>query len=146
MNSKAIITEAKRTIIVVGKTGAGKSKLLNDILERRIFLSSADTTSCTTRVEISEWEDVRCNINTNIENLREVSFKLKAIDTPGLADSQGRSKQFLNEIAQTIRATPLNLIIILVEYGRFDDGLYGNLEVVSECLNTVILSFSFPLR
>ena len=68
MNSKAIITEAKRTIIVVGKTGAGKSKLLNDILKRRIFLSSADITSTTTRCEISEWEDVRCNINTNIDN------------------------------------------------------------------------------
>ena len=49
MNSKAIITEAKRTIIVVGKTGAGKSKLLNDKLKRRIFLSSADITSTTTR-------------------------------------------------------------------------------------------------
>jgi predicted GTPase len=52
----------------------------------------------------------------------ETCFQLTAFDTPGIGDSQGRSKQFLNEIAQTIKTTPLNLIIILVEYGKLDVG------------------------
>ena len=71
--------------------------------------------------------------NPKIE--QEIYFDLKVIDTPGIADSQGRSKQFLNEIAKTIKTTPLNLIIVLVEYGRMDTVLSSNLEVLRECLN-----------
>ena len=72
-----------------------------------------------------------------------ISFELNAIDTPGIADSQGKSKQFLNEIAQTIKTTPLNLIIVLVEYGRMDTGLSSNLEVLRECLNGMSQSNRF---
>ena len=72
---------------------------------------------------------------TDIVGDWNISFELNAIDNPGIADSKGRSKQFLNEIAQTIKTTPLNLIIVLVEYGRMDTGLSSNLEVLRECLN-----------
>ena len=43
-----------------------------------------------------------------------ISFELNAIDTPGIADSQGKSKQFLNEIAQTEERVSINLLIVLV--------------------------------
>ena len=54
----------------------------------------------------------------------EISFKLKAIDTTGIGDTEGRSKKFLNQIAQTIKTKPLNLIIILVDFGKLDTGVY----------------------
>ena len=36
---------------------------------------------------------------------QEISFDLNLIDTPGIADTEDRSKQFLDEIAQTIKTT-----------------------------------------
>ena len=131
-------TGEKRTIIVVGKTGAGKSKLLNDLLGKSFFKSSAETTSCTNEVKQSDWQKI--NVRKSVGDWN-ISFELNAIDTPDIADSQGRSKQFLNEIAQTIKTTPLNLIIVLVEYGRMDTGLSSNLEVLRECLNDRLSHF-----
>ena len=130
----------KRSVLVVGKMDAGKSKLLNDLLGKSLFKSSAGTTSCTHEVKQSDWQQI--NVRKSVGNWN-ISFELNAIDTPGIADSQGRSKQFLNEIAQTIKTTPLNLIIVLVEYGRMDTGLSSNLEVLRECLNGMSQSNRF---
>ena len=135
-----IETDEKRSIIVVGKTGAGKSKLLNDLLSKSIFKSSAEIASCTNEIKQSDLQQVDV---TNSDGDIEISFEINAIDTPGIADSQGKSKQFLNEIAQTIKTTPLNLIIVLVEYGRMDTGLSSNLEVLRECLNGMSQSNRF---
>ena len=123
-------SDITRSILVVGKTGAGKSKLLNELIGKRIFKSSADTESCTEMIMRSEFERVVTNTNKD-----GISYLLDAYDTPGIGDTQGRSKQFLNEIAQTIKKTPLNLKIVLIEYGKLDTGLYNNLEILRECLN-----------
>ena len=54
----------KRSIIVVGKTGAGKSKLLNELLgDNRIFKSQTGIESCTDKVECSEWRVVKSKID-----------------------------------------------------------------------------------
>lgn len=139
---ETIDIEERRQIIIVGKTGAGKSKILNELLCRNhdssIFVSSADTESCTNKIDSNEWKRVYFNIDEN----NEISFELKAFDTPGIGDSKGRSIEFLNKIAQTIKETSLNLIIILVEYGKFDTGLYSNLEILRECLNDLSQSSS----
>ena len=132
-----------KSLIVIGKTGAGKSKFLNDLIEKNVFKSSASIESCSGEIEsISKKVSTRLWSPKNPKIEQEILFDLKVIDTPGIADSQGRSKQFLNEIAKTIKTTPLNLIIVLVEYGRFDTGLYGNLEVLNECLNGMSQSSS----
>ena len=133
-----IKTDEKRTIIVVGKTGAGKSLFLNNLIGEKIFIPSADTLSCTDKVEPSEWR----RVISRLDETKEISYELKAFDTPGLGDSGGKSIEYLNEIAQAIKTTPLNLIIILVDYGRFDTSLHGYLEVLSECLNEMTQSSS----
>ena len=132
--SNTKITLEKRSIIVVGKTGAGKSKLLNELIGKNIFKSSSKPESCTNKVECSPEFVVKCKFEHNQENL-ELPFELMAYDTPGIADSQGRSKQFLNEIADIIKIKPLNILIILVEYGKMDVGFYNNIEILRECLN-----------
>jgi predicted GTPase len=108
------LSDITRSKLVVGKTGAGKSKLLNELIGKRIFKSSADTKSYTEKVMRSEYERVETKYNE--------SDLLDAYDTPGFGDSQGRSKQFLNEIAETIRRTQLNMIIVLIEYGKLNTG------------------------
>ena len=116
----------ERTIIVVGK-----SKLLNKLIDKNIFLSSFSQ-SCTNKVKSSNWRRVTFKSKTNN---RECSFELNAYDTPGIADSQGQTKRILNEITQTIKTTALNLNIVLVEYGRMDTNAYNNCEILGKCLN-----------
>ena len=126
----------KRSIIVVGKTGAGKSSLLKRLIGKGHFRAACQTKSCTERIKShSTSVKARGYVNGDREHESEISFELTVIDTPGIAESEGRSKQFLNEIAETIKTTPLNLIIILVEYSIQDVGFYNNLEILRECLN-----------
>jgi small GTP-binding protein len=126
----------KRSIIVVGKTGAGKSSLLNKLINEYKFITSTDTQSCTIEIESHAFRvKARVFVNRDRVNKREIAYDLTVFDTPGISDSQGRSKRFLNEIAQTMQNTNFNLLIILVEYGRHDVGFYNNLEVLHECLN-----------
>ena len=144
MSNTELMSE-KRSIIVVGKTGAGKSKLLNDFTKKNVFTSSSDVTSCTNEVKPSYLHCIKFKLEDEDKQIHEQSFDLNAFDTPGFADSEGRLKQFLNEIAQTIKTTPLNLIIILFEYGRMDTGVYSNLEVLRECLNGMSQSSSISI-
>jgi hypothetical protein len=55
------------------------------------------------------------NLARNDQQNKEESatFMLKSNNTPGVADSQGRSKQFLNEKAQIIKRGSINLLIVL---------------------------------
>ena len=141
----SLVDIENRTIIVVGKTGAGKSKLLNELIGKNVFKSSADIESCSEKIDTFTTR-ITTKLKPSKANSRklsnEITFELKVIDTPGIADSQGRSKKFLNEIAETIKTTPLHLIVVLVEYGRFDFGLYNNLEILRECLNSLSQSSS----
>jgi septin family protein len=126
----------KRSIIVVGKTGAGKSSLLNQLIGSRVFRASADIDSCTESIDSHSLRvKAQVYVNGDRSNKREIEYDLTVFDTPGIGDSRGRSRRFLNEIAQTIKTTPLYLIIILVEYGRFDTGFQNYLKVLRECLN-----------
>jgi hypothetical protein len=90
--------------------------------------------SVTTEVT-SIQKTVECEMQYADKFKTKISYNLKCFDTPGLADSKGRSKEFLNQIAETMQRNPFNQIIILVEYNRLDTGLYNNLEVLHECLN-----------
>jgi GTPase SAR1 family protein len=125
-----------RSVLVVGKTGSGKSTLLNQLIGENVFKANAGIHSCTN--EIAEAERiVKVNSTTSDEANDESSFKLICYDTPGIADTLGRSKDFLNKIAKKIKETPLNQLIILVEYGKHDTSFYVNLEVLRECLNNL---------
>jgi len=125
----------ERNVIVVGKTGAGKSNLLNKLLsDDNAFKVSPSVESVTSEVT-SLKKLVEFEITYQEIFKKRISYNLKCFDTPGLADSKGRSKEFLNEIAKTIQSNPFNQIIILVEFNRLDTGLYNNLEVLRECLN-----------
>jgi hypothetical protein len=65
--------------------------------------------SCENKVDHEE------TLNIPWKKEESFSFKLKSNDTPGIVVSQGSSKEFLNEKAQTIerKRESINLLIVL---------------------------------
>ena len=116
--------------------------LLNKLIGEKVFESIVDVKSCTSEIKSSGYKEVKFRFEDIDKKKQEILFDLNLIDTPGIADTEDRSKQFLDKIAQTIKTTPLNLIIILVEYGKLDTGVHANLEVLRECLNGMSQSSS----
>lgn len=121
-----------RSVIAIGKTGFGKSFILSHLLGQKnegntpIFVSKNDIESCTEEIE----SQTRL-VSTSDGN----SFNLTAFDTPGIADSKGRTRVFLDKIMSTIKNKQLNQILIFVKYGRFDSNLQNNFKVLNMCLN-----------
>jgi nucleoside-triphosphatase THEP1 len=136
-----------RKVMVVGKTGVGKSKICNKILDKAEFKVSYITESFTDKIS-----NHTLKVAFKDESKVEIPFMLNVYDTPGLDDSKGRSKQFLNEIASTILKEKFNMIIVIVEYGKFSTSIQNNLEVLRECLNdlsqssTMIIINKVPLE
>jgi GTP-binding protein EngB required for normal cell division/archaellum component FlaC len=128
-----------RSIMVLGKTGVGKSTILNEIIGKHVFEGSSDVKSSTKKIE-SNLSLVNFKVSTEDKSQEITPFHLKVIDTPGFDDSNGRSLKFINEIALNILKEPLNLIILIVEFGRFSTSLQNNLEILRECLNDFSIS------
>lgn len=122
----------KRNIIAIGKTGFGKSFILSRLLgqtdddTKPIFVSKNETDSCTDKIDKE---------SRQVNTLNGELFELTAYDTPGIADSKGRTRQFLDEIMTTIKTTELHKILIFTKYGRFDSNLQNNFNVLNMCLN-----------
>ncbi len=96
-NNRQTIVE-DRNVIVVGKTGAGKSYLLNKLLlDDTAFEVSPSVESVTTQVT-SIQKQVECEMQYADKFKTKISYNLKCFDTTGLADSKGRSREFLNQI------------------------------------------------
>ena len=88
----------ERRVIVIGKTGAGKSNLLNKILDcyNNAFRVSYSVESVTSQIETAQ-SIIEIDDRDEEESFK-VRFRLQAFDTPGIADSKGRSKKILNEM------------------------------------------------
>ena len=81
MNS-IIHSNEKRSIIVVGKTGAGKSKLLNGMLGVNFFEKSPNPESCTNKV---------LEKNVRLWMVMDGHFRRSLMDGHFTEDAYGRS-------------------------------------------------------
>lgn len=123
---------SQRNIIAIGKTGFGKSFILSRILgqkdsDKSIFVSKNAIESTTEEI-VSQTRQVSISSENN-------TLTLTAFDTPGIADSKGRTRQFLDQIMTTIQHQQLHQILIFVKYGRYDMNLQNNFKVLNLCMN-----------
>lgn len=134
-----------KNIIVLGDTGSGKSWLLNQLFcpinvinedFKPIFAESDSIDSITNKISKPHQTDVNFTVkSTNITEVFE--FKLSATDTPGIADTKGRTEEFLNSIMTELKTKPY-VIILIIKYGRMSENVKRSLEILRLCFNNTL--------
>jgi len=106
-----IYVEDSRTLVLIGKSGAGKTNLLNHLCSAPIFVSQESANSITRTVQ-------KAVIRSQISDRREVKFEI--FDTPGLFDTtldnetitKTMNKFFLYDCSQ------VHLVFIMIKQDR----------------------------
>ena len=102
-----------RHVIVVGKTGCGKSTVANHMMLKEVFDVKTDVDSVTTRTK-------HCSANLNYKGS---NYKLTLIDTVGLFDTHQRgNKSIIEDVKSSITTCApdgLNLVLFVIKQSRF---------------------------
>ncbi|XP_030598988.1 GTPase IMAP family member 7-like [Archocentrus centrarchus] len=106
-NGAAIPDGPPRRIVLIGKTGVGKSAVGNTILGREFFKSNVSSESVTETCEIGILPDCKRRITV--------------VDTPGLLDTSKNADAIKKEIAKCIQITTPgpHVFLLVLQIGRF---------------------------
>lgn len=104
----------RRNIVVLGKTGAGKSTVANKIAGHDNFKVKSSTESVTSKV--SHTEVVLVDPKTNTQ------YNFKLIDTIGVFDTKKRNADIMKEIKKYFQEKVpegVNLVLFIFRKGRY---------------------------
>jgi GTP-binding protein EngB required for normal cell division len=116
----------RKTILIIGETGVGKSYIGNKLLETTAFHTSANINSTTKKIQ--------SHIKTISLPQEHGLMDLEVVDTPGIGDTDGESIEFLDKIVEYIRTHTINIIAIVVKHDKITDTFRNYLIAMKECL------------
>ena len=124
----------KRNVIILGKTGCGKSTLANKILNENRFIVTGKVSS----------ETVAIKSESNIVTIRGTRYEITVTDTVGFFDTNQREnvnndimKKIVSELSK-VAPYGLNLIIFVYKNGRFTTEERESFNIITKHFKSLI--------
>ena len=117
-----IYEKKKLKILICGKTGIGKSTLLNALLGQDVFETGGPATKTVNRVT-TEVKSVRTNIQDVL---------LEIFDSPGLQDCTDNDRKYLDDMKKKCKDFCLILYCIDMTTMRWDDKDSKTIELLTK--------------